>query len=148
MSDNRQLDIAVARLLGPNVLGEAPATENHTNIESWSVRPGAARTQPVYLAHCFCSDQLDDEAMILGHVASCLEVVPFYHLDAALAVAALEQVCDERGLVADPYRAPGGTWVVELIKPPRSGVPVNLGEDKSFPLAVVKALVELERIND
>jgi len=144
--DLRNLDKAVARLRHLDVLGEAPcrfiagfwSADNYADTE--------LSLHPVYLKHCYCNvDEYNDVAQHLGHKSYCLGVVPFYHLDCNLAVDALKQVCDEHLLVADPYRVPGGEWVVELSNATGNEEPVAYGRDESLALAICKALGELEK---
>lgn len=143
--NNRQLDLVVAKLLGLQVLGEAPCWRSPED-GAWNVCcfGNSKERQSVYLAHCVCDAlEPDDEnlAKYFGHDSACLEVVPFYHKDAVLTVAALEQVCETYWLTATTaYSAQG--WNVVLLDGQK--LHVANGEDVSFPLAIVKALAELE----
>ena len=65
--------------------------------------------------------------------------------DDGLAVAALEQVCDRRGLFASCTRIPTTRWWVSLKD--SGGKEISVGYDKSLALAICKALAELEKEN-
>jgi len=140
--DPRQLDKAVAGLLGLDVLGEAPcrfiagfwSADNYADTE--------LSLHPVYLKYCYCNaDEYNDGAQHLGHKSYCLGVVPFYHLDCNLAESALKQVCGERKLTP-LARLEFGKWIVELYD--SHACDVAQGDDPSLALAICKALAELE----
>ena len=137
---NRQLDVTVARLRGHKILGEAPSVPGYGSGDAWQVSyDGQGEMQPVYLGQCFCDYSLYGEFEALGHRPSCLNVVSFYHQDAALAIQALEQVCDERELTP-LLRYEHSCWYVELWD--QHGR-VARGEDEtSLPLAICKALAD------
>ena len=104
---------------------------------------GCGEKQPVYLGICFCDDLLQDEFETLGHGASCLRVVPFYHVSNNLAIAVLEQICDERQLVPRLLRV-GKRWIVTLSAVDAySDTEIVRVEDKSLALAICLALGEL-----
>lgn len=138
--NNRQLDIAVARLLGLDVLG-------HIDGLGWRVvldKNDEERLQPVFLSRCMCNPMtLPELAGYFGHNAACLKIVPFYHKDPALTVAALERISFERGIISDVLYRPSG-WTVNLYD--RRSIQIVSEKDKSFPLAVVKALARLEQL--
>lgn len=143
---NRQFDIAIARLLGLEVLGEAPCYRS-PETEEWSVsHDGDDTMQPVYLNYCYCDNPLD-EVKYLGHVASCLRVVPFYHKHDRLARQALEQICDERKIEIKIWHPPGYDWVVDL-RVETTKEEMGYASDKSLRLAICKALVELGKGNE
>jgi hypothetical protein len=140
---NRELDVKVTRLLGLDVLGEARCYSMPGGYSvSWD--EGGGEMQPVYLKECFCDDPLENEIEILGHVASCLRVVSFYSSECNLAIAALEQVCDERGLSAMSLRA-YGTWFTRVWKeddPHYRVIAASAGREMS--LAICRALAGLK----
>ena len=71
-------------------------------------------------------------------------VVPFYHVSNNLAIAVLEQICDERQLVPRLLRV-GKKWIVTLnAVGPVSDKEIVRVEDKSLALAICLALGELE----
>lgn len=138
---NRNLDIDVAWLLDLDVPGEVPCLPGYDSADHWNVSyDGSGAMQPVYLRHCSCADPLDDEIRFLGHVASCFEVVPFYHEHDALARQALEQICDKLQLNVKLRR--DSKWSVSLYSK-RNGRRVVFELDKSFSLAICKALAKL-----
>ena len=143
MNDNRKLDVTIAKLLGLEVLGEAPCIPGYCKSDSWDVAyDGDGQMQPVYLKSCFCDDiPLEDELEYFGHVASCLEPVPFYHQDDTLARRALEQICNGSCAIDITYTS--GKWHVALVL----GIgykPFANGYDESLSLAICKALAKLK----
>lgn len=144
----RQLDLIIADLLGLEVLGEAPCYPDYGSSIGWSVSyDGKGTMQFVYLNRCCCDDPLDSEIKYLGHVASCLGVVPMYHKHDTLARRALEQICDRHGLDLR-IRRPPDTKAYEVILHDAPFRRVAYSVDKKFPLAICKALVELEKNNE
>jgi len=67
-----------------------------------------------------------------------------YHKNDALAIVALEQICDERDLLIKQRRIPGGDWLVRLSKVVNMrAIEVAYGRDTSLAMAIVLALGEL-----
>jgi hypothetical protein len=138
--NKRELDVKIAQLLGLEILGEAQCyIMPDAGYQVVACDGSGNAMQPVYLNNCFCDDPLEGEARVLGHLISCLEVVPFYSSDCNLAVAALERVCDERGLTPDLNR-PHGNWFAGLW---HDGRQISTALDASLSLAICKALAGL-----
>lgn len=149
MTTNHDNDLTIAGMLGLKILGEAPCYLGYCSSDPWDVSyDGQGESQPVYLDHCFCDCPLEGEIVVLGHRASCLKVVPFYHLDTDLAVKTLEQICDGRGLVpicrygldfVDSIVESKGNWFVELVT--KKGRVAGSAIEQDLRLAICKALV-------
>jgi len=145
-TDDRQLDVGIAGLLGLDVLGETVCIRDPEFNGEWRASPYLAGQgdgmQYVYLATCICHQYKNRDVIHFGHTPSCLKVVPFYYKSDTLALDALERVCDERTLVVAPVRTFDGIWITELYT--SKGDKATRGRDKSFPLAICKALAQLE----
>lgn len=122
---NRNLDITIARLLGLiitirhiSATGISPVRVEDEPFEEMG-RPSRERTY-----------------------ANGKPLRP-YHQSSRYAVAALEQICDERKLNSGLRRAfVTEKWCVELYSK-RTGKRMAIEVDKSFPLAICKALARL-----
>ncbi len=94
----RELDAAVARVMGLDVIGEAWARPFPDGGGGWAVgdREWEGRSlQPVWVAHCVCefypSDEPEwDEDPVLGHYPGCFDVVSEYSADIAAAWRVVE----------------------------------------------------------
>jgi len=124
---SHQLNLAVARLLGLLI------TTKH-------ISPAGCYPKRV-------EDEPFEQMYRLSRETVCAGSKPLrpYHQDEKLAVAALGQICDERGLDAEPYRVSRGKWVVELFESTGNREPVAYGRDDSLALAICKALSQLEK---
>ena len=113
--------MTIANLLGLEMAGEISC---------------AGTMQPAY-SNCTCGDEPCQDY-------ACLEVVPFYHQDVDFAIEALEQICNERGLVPRLLRTLFGKWIVALNDTgPYHDKEIVRVENKSLPLAICKALAKL-----
>ena len=150
---NRQLDIAVAQLLGLDVLGEAPCLPGYTG-NTWDVSYDgigeSIQMQLVYLRGCSCFCEEPGDKKYFGHIAGCLEVVPFYHLDHEQAFAAATRL----GLFGEQqdgsdvvYYCAGGEHLVCCIDWPGEEMCV-VSSAETVPLAICKALAQLGEQDD
>lgn len=118
---NRNLDIAVARLRGLEVY------ESHDDY----LRAGFPHATEWSSAVQYPAYWFEPHRVAL--------TVPFYSKDHNLAIEALEQVCDEHGLMPEMYR--DNEWHVKL----SAAIGIAHGHSKSLALAICRALGKLEK---
>ena len=129
--NNHQLNITIAKLLGLEI------TVKHVSPDGFY--PRRVKDEPF---------KTSTGAQSLERIYADGKPLKPYHRDARYAVKALERVCDERRLVVEFRRIPDREWIVELSPHAvRDTEPFTLGRDKSFPLAICKALGELTNEN-
>ena len=106
-TDDRQLDVGIAGLLGLDVLGETMCIRDPEFNGEWRASPYLAGQgdgmQYVYLATCICHQYKNRDVIHFGHTPSCLKVVPFYHKSDTLALDALRSgKADRQRRTRDP----------------------------------------------
>jgi len=98
---SRELDEQVAEALGLELTGWENAEPDPEMLGAWSVYPYGREKQPTYLKRCNCdlvdeyADSCDLEPLGSGHIYWCLEVVPFYSTDLAVAWELIEHMHEQ-----------------------------------------------------
>jgi hypothetical protein len=94
--DNRQLDVLIAeRVMLLEVPGEAPCWQDECSHWHVSYLEGEESSEFVYLNDCVCEFKEETDITYHGHIAGCLEVVPFYSTDLVRAWSVVERVMEK-----------------------------------------------------
>jgi hypothetical protein len=96
-----EIDAAVAKALGKNVLGTALCLQHQSDYLIPFDGRGGTVERPVYLYGCYCEFREPGDADYFGHVAGCLEVVPEFSTDIKVAWGLVEEM-RQRGFVLHP----------------------------------------------
>jgi len=144
---NEELRITIARAKGLEVIENVPAYRD-PECGGWQIPydGDADHVQPAYVHCCFCKGEprLSGDVEYNGHLACCLEVLPDWPSDIALAWELLEDLI-AKGYRGDILTLPDGTWAANFLL---TGKPViSIGFGTAAPEAICRAWLNVQSLD-